>query len=170
MLQYNDSQDVGWFAVHVRSRHEKMVAGQLASRSVDHWLPLLERRKRWSDRFKTVHEPLFPGYLFVNIHWDDRVEVLSARGVVRLVSSGGLPCPVPDHEIEAIRMSLEEQLQVDPYPHLAEGMDVEVCRGVLKGHRGVLVEKHRRHRLILSVSLIGQSVAVEIDSADVRPV
>ena len=80
------------------------------------------------------------------------------------------PEPIPDSQISAIQRFLEAEIQFDPYPYLIAGMEVEVRRGPLKNVRGVLVRKKNKHRLIINVSLINNSIATEIDAEDVRPV
>ncbi len=159
-----------WYATHVRSRHEKLVTSELTTKGISHFLPLLEKRKTWSDRTMTIQEPLFPGYVFVNIDQSERVAVLETRGVVQLVGNPGKPWPIPEDEISAIRTVLEKKLSYDPYPYLKVGSPVQVNRGPLKGFQGILAEKNKKHRLILSVHLIGQSISVEIDARDVDPV
>lgn len=160
-----------WYAVRTRSRHEKQVHAQLADRpGMDVFLPLRERRSRWKDRVKRVQEPLFPGYCFARFRRPDRLRVLKAVGVVGLVGAGGEPEPIPDSEIEAIRTLAGSRLSYEPFPFLAEGMAVEVIHGPLMGVRGRLLRKDREYRIVLSVTLIRQSVSVEIDAADVTPV
>jgi transcription antitermination factor NusG len=160
-----------WYAVRTRSRHEKRVRTQLADRpGIDVFLPLLERRSRWKDRVQRVQLPLFSGYCFVRFRRPDRVRVLKAVGVVGLVGPSGEPEPIPDCEIEAIRALTGSRLAYEPFPFLAEGMAVEVVRGPLMGVRGKLLRKDRELRVVLSVTLIRQSVSVVIDAEDVAPV
>ncbi len=167
VLEGDSPEDFFWFAVRTRSRHEKLVVEQLSAKDITHFLPLIETKSRWSDRWKLVHVPLFPGYLFTRITLVQRIEILETRGVVEMVGSNGKPWPVPSDEVEAVRIALESKLKCDPYPYLKEGMQVEVVKGPLKDFRGILVKKHKRHKLILSVSLIGRSVSVEINAGDV---
>ena len=159
--------DKKWYAVYVRSRHEKMTARQLESRKVSYWLPLIESRRKWSDRYARIAEPLFPGYIFVNISGEEYLKVLMCRGMVSFVGFDGTPYPIPPVEIEAVRTALDTDLKRDPYPYLTTGARVEVTRGPLKGYRGILIYKDRKHRLLLSIELIGKSVAVEIDAVNV---
>ncbi len=160
-----------WYAVRTRSRHEKRVHVQLADRpGIEVFLPLRERRSRWKDRVKRIQEPLFPGYCFASFRHPDRLRVLKVAGVVGLVGPGAEPEPIPDSEIEAIRTLAGSRLSYEPFPFLAEGMAVEVIRGPLMGVRGRLLRKDREYRVVLSVTLIRQSVSVEIDAADVTPV
>jgi transcription antitermination factor NusG len=81
----------------------------------------------------------------------------------------GKPAPIPEHEIDSIRLLIESDLQFDPCPLIREGMMVEVTHGALKGVVGRLIRKGAHARLILSVDLIGQGVSVEVDAADVKP-
>ena len=80
------------------------------------------------------------------------------------------PESLPDYEIEAIRSFLGAKIEFDPYPYLIEGSEVEVCRGPLRGLRGLLCSKKNKHRLIININLINNSVATEIDAEDVIPV
>jgi hypothetical protein len=47
---------------------------------------------------------------------------------------------------------------------------VKVIRGSLEGVEGVLTRKKNLFRLVLSVDMLAQAVAVEIDAEDVLPV
>ncbi len=117
---------LAWYVIRTRSRHEKLVHQQVTSRGVDAFLPLVDRRRRWKDRWKTVSFPLFPGYCFARFPYQDRLAVQTAVGVVQILSVNGRPTPVPDHEIEAVRQLVTSTLPFDPHPYLKQGMEVEV--------------------------------------------
>jgi transcription antitermination factor NusG len=56
-------------------------------------------------------------------------------------------------------------------PYLREGMKVRVVNGPLAGVEGILEKiKSNRQKLVLSVDLLEESVAVEIDDLDVEPI
>lgn len=158
-----------WFALRTRSRHEKRVAAQLEARGVQVFLPLIARRSHWKDRTVQVQWPLFPGYCFARFRWQDRLPVLSARGIVEVLGTHNLGLPVPDTEIEAVQRLVSSTLPVDPHPYLESGMAVEVRRGPLQGICGVLIRKTGGTRLVIAVSLIQQGASVEIDADDVVP-
>ena len=157
-----------WFAIWTRSRHEHVVREQIERKHFDAFLPTITRWSRWKDRKKKIDWPLFPGYCFARFEQEEALSILKCTGVVNIVSVEGKPAPIPDHEIEGIRLLLESDLQYDPCPLIREGMMVEVTHGALKGVVGRLVRKGAHARLILSVDLIGQGVSVEVDAADVR--
>ncbi len=167
---YEENGNLAWYAIRTRSRHEKLVHQQLASRSVEAFLPLVERRRRWKDRWKNVDFPLFPGYCFARFPYQDQLSVVTAVGVVQVLGINGIAIPVPDHEIEAVRQLVTCTLPFDPHPYLKEGMEVEVVRGSLAGVRGILISKGARARLVVAINLIQQAASVELDAADVRPV
>ena len=158
-----------WFAIWTRSRHEHVVREQIERKHFDAFLPTITRWSRWKDRKKKIDWPLFPGYCFARFEQEEALSILKCTGVVNIVSVEGKPAPIPEHEIEGIRLLLESDLQYDPCPLIREGMMVEVTHGALKGVVGRLVRKGAHARLILSVDLIGQGVSVEVDAADVKP-
>ena len=161
---------IHWYAVHLRSRHEKRVAEQLSGKGISYFLPLYEAEHRWKDRLARVQLPLFPGYLFVQVPLRERLKVLEVPGVVRLVSAGGDPVPLDDSEINILRQGLTSMLKAEPHPYLKVGTRVRVRVGALAGLEGILVRLKDRYRVVISVDLIMRSISVEISLADVEPI
>ena len=159
-----------WYAAYTRSRHEKVVAEALEKRTVEHFLPLYETVRTWKNgRFK-VELPLFPGYLFVHIALRDRLQVLQAPGVVRLVGFNGVPAALPQDEVEIIRSALRKGIEAEPHPYLRVGQRVRITSGPMEGLQGILLRRRGRPRVVVSVDLIMRSVALDIDAAQVEPV
>jgi transcription termination/antitermination protein NusG len=160
-----------WYAIWTRSRHEQVVREQLAQKQIEAFLPTITKWSRWKDRRKKVDWPLFPGYCFARFDAQNRLAILKCPGVVSIVGfEGGEPAPIPEREIESIRVLLASTLAFDPCPLIKEGTVVDVVHGPLKGVSGRLVRKNDKARLVLSVDPIGQAVSVEVDAADVRAV
>ena len=159
-----------WYALYTRSRFEKKLLVELASRQIEVFLPMREVLRQWKDRRKKIWIPLFPGYIFVNYvdTSENRYRVLNIPGAVRFVGICGRPDPVPEEQITAIRRFLETSLSIDPYPYIRIGTQVEVTAGPLAGVRGMLIEKRGKFRFVVQVDLIRQAVSVEIDASDVR--
>jgi transcription antitermination factor NusG len=158
-----------WYAIWTRARHEQIVREQLARKEIEAFLPTISRWSRWKDRKKRIEWPLFPGYCFARFDAANSLEVLKCSGVVSVVSFEGKPAPIPDIELDSIRLLVGSALQFDPCPLIHEGAMVEVIHGPLKGVVGRLLRKDAsRARLVLSVDLIGQAVSVEVDAGDVR--
>ncbi|HEX7767134.1 MAG TPA: UpxY family transcription antiterminator [Nitrospira sp.] len=159
-----------WYALRTRSRHEKLVRDQLEKQGIQPLLPTVKRLSQWKDRKKEIEVPLFSGYCFVRFSQQDKLPVQKVSGVVEVVGSGNRPEPIPDVEIEALKILMASVLPYDPHPYLHEGMMVEVVRGPLQGVHGILLRKEKRHRLVIGVRLIQQAAAVEIDVNNIRPI
>ncbi len=159
-----------WFAACVRSRHEKSVAQHLERNRVECFVPLYEEVRRWKDRRMTLRLPLFAGYVFAHICPGDRMRVLTAPGVVRLVTFQGQPAAIPDPQIESLRALSASEARMRPHPYLAVGRRVRVSNGPFAGAEGILLRSKGRLRFVLSLELLARSVALEVDSSDVSPV
>lgn len=161
--------DHPWFAVRVRSHHERVAALHLGERGYEEFAPSCKVEHRWSDRKKEVEEFLFPGYVFCRFDPQRRLPVLTAPGVVGLVGCGKIPTAIPDHEIERIRRMVQSGLLVTPWPFLELGQMVLIERGPLAGVEGILEEVKGRCRLVVSIELLRRSVSAEVDRRWVRP-
>lgn len=162
--------DTGWYAASTHSNFEKRVAADLASKGVSAYLPVFHEVHRWKDRYKKVDLPLFPGYVFVRISDSDasQVTVRRTQGVVRILGCAGRIERIPDLEIESVQRLISAEVPYLPHPFLREGCMVRVKRGALKGLEGLLVRVKSNVRLVISVNLLSQSVATEIDTCDVE--
>ena len=169
-VETGQGADTPWCAVYTRHQHEKSVAEILQTKGFDVFLPLYESMRRWKDRKKLLSLPLFPCYVFVRGAVERRLPVLSTPGVHMIICRGERVATIPEGEIEAIRRTVEGQFRVEPHPFLHCGDRVRVVRGSLEGVEGILTRKKNLCRLVLSVEMLAQSVAVEIDALDVVPV
>jgi transcription antitermination factor NusG len=157
-----------WFALTVAPRKEKITAQMLRSNGFEEFLPLYSSSRRWSDRIKRLENPLFPGYVFCRFDLRDRQAILKTPGVVSIVSFGKIPEPVNDDEISALQTVCRSGLAAAPYPTPKVGSKVRLHDGPLRGLEGIMVED-RKTRLILSLTLLQRSVAVEIDRTWIAP-
>jgi transcription antitermination factor NusG len=159
-----------WYAIYTSPRHEKRVHEHLGYRRLECFLPLYRTVHRWKNGCKVqVELPLFPGYLFVRIGKRERAQVLNVPGVISFVGTPSHPAPLSDFEIDTLRSGLHLQ-KFEPYRKLVIGQRVRIKAGSLTGLAGVLVRSANGMRVVLTVELIQQSVAVELDAADVEPI
>jgi transcription antitermination factor NusG len=168
----NNSNDRRWFAVMVKSRHEKVAAAILQAQGLTHFLPLRSETRQWSDRFQTVELPLFPGYLFaqMNSSYEGRLCILQIPAVLGFVSNHKGPVPVPDTEIEQLQALLSVSSDYTQLPYLVEGELVRVVRGPLEGIEGKLLRGNSNDRLTISIELLRKSLSVQVSRDDVEPV
>jgi len=159
-----------WFAVETRIRFEKKVAAQLTSKGFHVFLPLLTEHHQWSDRQKAVTIPLFPGYAFVHLDQSrsSTHAVLRTTGLIRFVSFGGVTAPVPQKQIDDLRLLMKQKNSVSPHPFVQTGHRVRIRNGSLQGLEGILL-KQEKEKLIISIESIQRSLAIEIQGYDVEP-
>jgi len=158
-----------WYAICSTPRHEKRIHEYLAFRNIECFLPLYRSVHRWKNGCKHVIElPLFPGYLFVNIGLREKVRVLEIPGVLSFVGTKAEPARLSDFEIETLRSGLHLK-KCAPYSDLVVGEKVRIKAGSLTGLTGVLVRTCNGLRVVITLEMINQSVAVELDAADVEP-
>ena len=156
-----------WFAVYMKSHHEKSTATQLSHKGIDNYLPLYRAEHTWTHRRRvTLDLPLFPNYLFVHILQSERSRVLSTDGVVMFVDRGDVIAPVQDAEIERLRTELHLRAS-EPHSDTAVGQKARIITGPLAGMEGTVLRHKGNLRLILTVPLINQLVAVEVNADEV---
>ncbi len=159
-----DVQNLGWYAVYVRSRHEKKVHQLFQEQGLTSFLPLLETWKQWSDRKKKVSDPLFRGYVFVNIDlFKDRIKVLDTEGVVKFIGIGRNPSVIGEKDIEWLKKLVREPEAINgTVSSLPAGQKVRVLAGPFKDLEGVVVKQARETRLVVFFDSIMQGVEVSI--------
>ena len=159
-----------WYAVQTRSRCEKVVANQLQMRGFTAFLPLVTEVHRWSDRRKLVETPLFSGYVFVRLvpTSEARVRVLGSDGVVRLVGQHAEGTPIPDEQIESVRILHAQRVPWASHPFLKAGQRVRIRGGALEGVEGFVVSRDGDNALVVSVDAIQRSLAVRIQGYDIE--
>ena len=161
-----------WYAVQTRARHEKVVAQRLSERGVAHFYPTITEIHRWSDRKKVVELPLFSCYIFVRLAPgnEELQKVLRIDSVLGFVGNTKVGTPIPDEQIDAVRILVNEQLPYSCHPFLKTGQRVRIKSGALDGLEGILLSRKGDRKLIISVDAMQRSLAVQIDGYDVEPI
>jgi transcription elongation factor/antiterminator RfaH len=152
-----------WYALQCWVRKEGMIASRLEGQGFECFLPKYKSIREWSDRKKEIEQPLFPGYLFCRFEYSQRRPVVVTPGVLQVVGCSRTPVPVENREIEALQLAVRSQVQSQPWPYLEMGERVRIHAGKLAGLEGILVNFKGNHRVVLAVSLLQRSVALEVD-------
>lgn len=164
----NSCEAVAWYALKVRTGSEILAAGSLRNQGYELFVPLYRRRRRYSDRIKTVDTAVFPGYIFCRFAQRRKLPVLRSTAVQYVVSQAGMPAAIPDSEIEAIARAVAAGAL--PGPYLRTGQRVRILAGPLTGLEGLLTSDGAQTELTLSVHLLQRSLSVAVDSDQVEPV
>lgn len=158
-----------WYVLRVKTNREKSIACLLRQKGYIDFLPLYTQSRRWSDRLKEMQLPLFPGYVFCRFDPNHKLPVLTTPGVLHAVGTGGIPEAVHETEMVALQLAVTSGRLLQPWPFLKIGQRVIIQHGPLRHVEGILSEIQGDRKLIISISLLQRSVAVQIERADVRP-
>lgn len=157
-----------WLAAYTRPRHEEKVRQYCEERGIETFLPCRRIMKRWSDRRKEIHQPLFPSYVFLQLDEEHRRRAVQAPGFLWFVRTQNGPTKVDPWELWNLRVALANGLDCDPLPGARPGDPVEITAGPLRGCRGHL-ERKDAAAIVLLVTAINGTVRVRLpDGATLR--
>ena len=160
-----------WYALYVKSRHEKCVHSELQQKGIESSLPLTIVIRQWSDRRKKVEVPLFRGYVFVKIDIkNEKLPVLTTSGVVKFVTFNNVTVPIPEDQMYWLQQMIASDLLLSQEQDFPIGTEIDVMFGPLKGLRGRVKQKNSETRLVVWFDAIMQGVSVEIDPTWLTPV
>jgi len=162
--------ELKWYAVQTYSCREKAVDKSLKSQGIHSFLPLIAERRKWSDRIKTIHVPLFPGYLFVHMdtQGEDCQKITYTHNVCRIVGDRTGPTAIPDHQITAISSLIQAKTPLEVAQGLQKGHKVKVQSGPLQGVEGEFIRRGERSCLTIHITLLGQMVLAMVDADNVQ--
>jgi len=157
-----------WHVLHVRSRQEKALCGDLSIRGINFYLPLVRQARFYGHRKADVQLPLFSGYVFLLGTIEQAYSADRTGRVARII-------PVfnqdqMDWELTNLQVALYQKPAIAPYPFLKAGTKVEVRSGPFRGLQGLIEGRAKECRLILQVTTLGKAVSLEIDASLVDPV
>jgi transcription antitermination factor NusG len=156
-----------WWVAHLRSRQEKVLARYLRDHEIPYYLPQMEKRVRRSGRTLVSYLPLFAGYVFFRGERQDKVSALKSNVIVSVLEP--LDQAEISQELDQLHALQLTDADLRPHPFVGPGDAVLITDGAFEGYRGVVSKEKGSMRLIVSVSFIRQSVALEIDREFIRP-
>ena len=152
-----------WYAIYTKPRWEKKVHALLSEKKIESYCPLNKVRKKWSDRIKTVEEPLFKSYVFARVNGEDQTKVRLTAGVMNFVYWQGKPAIIPAREIETIRKFLNEYENVMTEPiQLKEDGKVIIRQGLFMDHEAKIL-KIEGNRVKVVIESIGYTLVASLD-------
>ena len=152
-----------WLAIYTRPRWEKKVNQLLLEKGLESYCPLNKVRRKWSDRMKTVEEPLFKSYVFVKVSEEDRAAVRLTTGAINFVYWNGKPAVIKEKEISAIKRFLNEYEYVEARPlELKVNQRVRVTNGTLMDHEGRILDLRNKTAKV-AIDSLGYILIAYID-------
>ncbi len=152
-----------WFALQTKPRNERKTDRLLRQKGYECFTPTYRLKRKWSDRTVEIDLPLFPGYVFCHFSPSAMGKAISTQGVTRIVGFGGKPAEVAVEEVEALQLLARSDILREPWKYLPDGTLALVETGPLAGVQGIICADENRRRLIISVTLLQRSVAIQLD-------
>lgn len=161
-----------WYALHTKSRFEKVVSESLNRKSIDVFFPKVSVRSKRKDRKKVIRVSLFPGYVFVKSNLDPRehLEILKTTGAVRLVGTADGPVSIPSENIESLKIMVAGGKEIITGTQFEKGDKIMVVNGPFAGMSGIFDRYKGQGRVLVYISALGQFAGVEVDEDDIQVV
>src|SRR5262245_55142542 len=154
---------IPWFALQTKPRNEKQVERLLTHKGYECCLPMYRQKRQWSDRVIEVELPLFPMYIFCRFNSSAIGKAISTPGVTRIVGFGGRPAEVRVEEVKALQLLGQSNLLREPWAYIPDGTLIQVETGPLTGAHGIICGGSDKRRLVVSITLLQRSVAIQLD-------
>src|SRR5438552_12421106 len=166
----NDQLSRKWYAIYTRPRWEKKVNLLLKEKGVESYCPLNKIKRRWSDRLKTIEEPLFKSYVFVKVGDEEKTAVRMTTGVINFVYWNKKPAIVRDKEIQTIKRFLDEHENIEVYSRELKLNDrVRIIAGSLMDQEGKVLDV--RHKAIkVAIDSLGYVLVAHIERSKLTSV
>lgn len=162
-------KDKVWYAVYTKPRWEKKVLDILTRKNIESYCPLNKLRKKWSDRMKTVYEPLFKSYVFVHVTEEEKTNVRMTDGIINFVYWLGKPAVIKQSEIDTIRKFLKEhEDSLIEVISLKPGQRVKIQSGLLMDQEGKVI-KVMHNQVLVQIDSLGQILTAKLSKSDLMP-
>lgn len=160
-----------WYAVYTKPRSEKQVYKRLVEAGIETFLPLQKTLSQWSDRRKMIEKPLLSSYIFVKTQAKYFPVVYKTAGVVKFITFEGRPVPIPQYQIDNLRLLVNSKAQVDiTTEELDKGDMVEVVTGSLRGLIGELIRIGSKKVVVIRLEKLEQNIIVTIPAAFLKKI
>jgi transcription antitermination factor NusG len=154
-----------WFAIHTRSKCEKLVVNLLGKKQIEAYVPLVKTVRKYTRKIKKIEKPLISCYVFVRIVKKDYIPVLETENVAAFVRFSRNLISIPDEEINTLRrIVLEADIELEAIPGaLAPGDPVTISAGPLTGLNGSVVKPEGKRKFQVSLDRMGYTLLITID-------
>jgi len=169
-----EQQESRWLAVYTKPRWEKKVSALISGEGIEAWCPTQKVVRQWSDRKKTIEEPLFRGYVFVYVTEAERSIVAKTEGVLNFVFHMGKPAVIRKDEIDAIKNFLKDtsvtNINVQSISTFEANTEIRVVRGVFMDNKGKVIKQASKKKVYVALETLGQVMIVEFTPQDIARV
>lgn len=159
-----------WYALYVQPRKEKVVEKELHSRGYEVYLPIRTELRQWKDRKKIVEMPLFTSYIFTHIAARDMWDIVQVPGCIKFIWFSGKPCPIPDNQIDSIKMLLEKNVDIEFENNIrpSKGDRVRIKDGPFAGLVGIIKNGGAKNNFAVRIDSLGIDLTITLDKTNIE--
>ena len=163
----SDSTSLPWLVVYTKPRQEKKLAERLTQMGYEVYCPTQRIKKRWSDRWKWIEQPLFTSHLFIQMDPERRDAIYFVPGFVRFLFWLKRPAQVRPKEIDMLKRWLNDfEMEAISFENYQIGQSVKMLSGPLQGYHDTISEQ-RGGMLELVLEELQIKVKVDLSHTEV---
>lgn len=157
-----------WYVIQCKPRQDVRALENLERQGFACYMPTLNAEKLLQGRKLLVREPLFPGYLFINLDAvnDNWYPIRSTRGVMQIVRVRERPLPVHGQVVETIR----RRLAGDPprMPYIQPGERVRITEGCFAQLEAIFIADDGDQRVMLLMNVLQREQTLSFPLTSIR--
>tara|TARA_Y100000816_G_scaffold234866_1_gene180504 strand:- start:4304 stop:4810 length:507 start_codon:yes stop_codon:yes gene_type:complete len=157
-----------WLVVYTKPNHEKKVSSEVEKVGFKTYLPLVRKKREWSDRSKWIDFPFFPSYLFVKCKINELLNIIKIPGIVKVIKFGGEIAIVKDSTISSLKIMLNGSYFPKHESYYLSGDQVKIEHGPLKGFEGEVIRSSGSNRLLLKIGAIKHSISIHVKKSHLK--
>ncbi|MDO6443718.1 transcription/translation regulatory transformer protein RfaH [Marinobacter sp. 2_MG-2023] len=156
-----------WYALQHKPAQGDRALAHLQNQEMTCFYPKIQVEKIKAGKRSIKLEPLFPGYLFVQLEQTDPcwAKLRSTRGVLRVVSFANKPAAISDEVIQQVKQGLDT---VQQHGGLKPGEAVQLSEGPFEGINAVFQAYDGEERAIVLISFMQKQQSVKVSVSAIR--
>jgi transcriptional antiterminator RfaH len=154
-----------WYVLQSKAKHEAIAERNLGNQGFITFLPKLSVQRHLRGRWHSVCEPLFPGYIFIELDLErqNTAPIRSTRGVIRLVRLGASLQPFPESLLHALMQAQTGSGDaIDPAKLFKSGDEVMLINGPMAGLTAIFKARNSQERVVLLLNIMGNETQVSV--------
>lgn len=156
-----------WYALQLKPAQGDRALANLQNQDIACFFPKITVERIKAGKRSKKLEPLFPGYLFVNLEQTDPMwaKLRSTRGVLKIVSFANKPAAISNEVIQHIKDSLDsvaEQGGIKP------GQAVQLNEGPFEGINAIFQAYDGEERAIVLINFMQKQQRVKVPVSAIK--
>ncbi len=165
-LDHDPTGSLKWYVIKTKYQSEKKLAQWAKENSIEYYLPQYIKTTKYKYRKIETTKPLFSGYIFIKMTFDQRIILLRPGYIVKIISVKHQDVLL--EELKRFYFIKERGYTLLPGHTLEKGTKVKVVSGALKGTVGFVIEGDNPKKIIITANIINQAVEVTLKNDDLQ--